>query len=65
MQGEVIALNFDTFLRINVILDTIKSKDLFEEGVLNQEGQQKLVEALKVFYPNFAQSDYWKSWLGW
>jgi len=64
MQGEVIALNFDTFLRINLILDAIKSEDLFEEGVLNSEGQQRLLEALKVFYPNFSKSDYWNSWLG-
>lgn len=65
-QGEVVALNFDTFLRLNLILDTIKSERLIDEerGMLNSEGQQRLLPALELFYPNFAKSEYWNSWFG-
>jgi hypothetical protein len=66
IQGEVVAPDFDRFLRLQVILDDIKSERLIDEekGVLNQLGKQRMKAALKVFYPDFSKSEYWSSWMG-
>lgn len=66
IQGVPVAENFDTFLRINLILDTIKEEHLFQEdGCLNSVGEQRLKAALEIFYPNYTHSEYWLSWIKW
>jgi hypothetical protein len=66
IQGEVVARDFDKFLRLQLILDTIKSQRLIDEerGIPNTLGRQRMEAALEIFYPNFGKSQYWKSWLG-
>lgn len=65
IQGEVVAPDFNSFLRLQLILDTIESDRLIneEKGVVNQSGQQKMERALNIFYPNYGKSQYWSSWL--